>query len=134
MSAKGRKQAEASQDAPGSPPQGIVVSFQDGSTEDLDAGGGLAAFAFSKEGKFQVRTQATRGALLVVARAVLRMLSEGHIATCDIIKAGNKCVEGTKFDAADLLLVELIAIGNIPPAAVTSPGASALPGARSPFN
>lgn len=120
--------------APESPPHKLIVVCQDGSKEEVDASVGLVTFTVAKDGKVQMRVAASRGQMLNAARTILQMLSEAHLAMCSVTKAGEKCAEGLKFDAADLLVAELTAIGAVPQEPLPPPGTTVPAGANRSLN
>lgn len=109
-------------DADGPKVKKVVIVDQDGSKEDVPAEEGLIVFAVSKGGHTSLRTSASRGAVLFAARLSLHLASEAHASECSLTRAGQKCVEGMKYDAVDLLLIELLALGHRPEGAPLPPG------------
>jgi len=132
--AKGKKKPAERAAAPEAPPQKVVIVRQDGSTEELGAEGGLVVFAASKDGHTSMRTMASRGMILFSVKLALQLLSEAHDAQCRLTRDGQKCAEGMKFDAADLLIVELLALGSRPVAPMPPLGTATPTGTVGHFN
>jgi len=134
MSAEKKRRPAASADAPEAPPQKVVIVRQDGSTEEMGAESGLVVFAVAKDGHTSLRTMATRGQILFSVKMILQLLSEAHDAQCSVTRGGQKCAEGMKFGAADLLIIELIALGSRPVAPMPPLGTATPTGTNGHFN